>query len=315
MRTLSPMPQHPSITLFRPLLSLSRGQLKAYCAEHKLAFRHDETNKDMQFSRNFLRYELVDKLSRLNPDVLGAFGRLAESTAVDEDYFTEIIANVAMTAVAKSDGVWRLDKLMFFALHPALQRRLLREAIGQVGDAAPTLSHRLTLDLIAWARGARAGAIRDVSSSIQLRVDYERLCILRRGVQPRPEGYRLIPRDTDVRITLSAPYMRDGLNISLATEIANTETHSALLLTADCEVLLRTRRHGDRFNPKGMGGRSRKLKDWMIDRKIPRYIRDQIPILCVNGVVVAICLGETWHRAEPAPSMDSKKNMYFLTLG
>lgn len=314
MRILSPMPLHPTIMLLRPLLSLSRNQLEAYCAEHRLAFQHDESNSDTQFSRNFLRHEVVQKLIRLNPDALGAFIRLAESAAVDEDYFAEVIAAKAMIVVAKSERAWRIDKMMFFALHPALQRRLLREAIRQLGDAYSTLSHNLTLDLIAWSMDARTGALRDVGSSIQLRVDYEHLCIVRRGMQMMPEGYRLIPRNTDVRITSSAPYARHGLNISLVTDSANKETDSTLLLAAGCEVRLRTRRPGDRFKPKGMGGQTRKLKNWMIDRKIPRYIRDQIPLLCVDDVVSAICLGQTWHRAERGQSTASKKYSYFLTL-
>ena len=47
-----------------------------------------------------------------------------------------------------------------------------------------------------------------------------------------------------------------------------------------------------------MAGHSRKLKDWMIDRKIPREFRDRIPLLCADGAIVAICLGEVWHLAD-----------------
>jgi tRNA(Ile)-lysidine synthase len=69
-------------------------------------------------------------------------------------------------------------------------------------------------------------------------------------------------------------------------------------LPASLELRLRTRRQGDRFKPKGMGGHSRKLKDWMIDRKIPREIRDQIPLVCADGEIIAICLGDDWHLAD-----------------
>jgi tRNA(Ile)-lysidine synthase len=51
---------------------------------------------------------------------------------------------------------------------------------------------------------------------------------------------------------------------------------------ADClgpELALRPRRPGDRFLPLGMGGRSVKLTDFMINVKIPRCWRARIPLL------------------------------------
>ena len=90
---------------------------------------------------------------------------------------------------------------------------------------------------------------------------------------------------------------------------------TALVLHDGCELRLRTRRAGDRFKPKGMGGRSRKLKDWMIDRKIPRRLRDQIPLLCADGVIVAICLGPTWQLARLDALHSSAKSRLHVCLG
>ena len=85
-----------------------------------------------------------------------------------------------------------------------------------------------------------------------------------------------------------------------------------LRLPASLELRLRTRRPGDRFKPKGMGGRSRKIKDWMIDRKIPREIRDRIPLICADGAVIAICLGDTWHLADV--DLDGLRDADVVTL-
>jgi tRNA(Ile)-lysidine synthase len=47
---------------------------------------------------------------------------------------------------------------------------------------------------------------------------------------------------------------------------------------ADFPLLLRTRRPGDRFRPEGGRG-SKKLKSWLIDRKVPREERDRLLLL------------------------------------
>ena len=47
-----------------------------------------------------------------------------------------------------------------------------------------------------------------------------------------------------------------------------------------------------------MNGKSRKIKSWMIDRKIPRYMRERIPIVSTENEAIAICVGDRWHLAD-----------------
>ncbi|MFW5696845.1 MAG: tRNA lysidine(34) synthetase TilS, partial [Phototrophicaceae bacterium] len=56
---------------------------------------------------------------------------------------------------------------------------------------------------------------------------------------------------------------------------------------------------GDRFQPPGLGGRSQKLSDWMIDHKLPRELRDRIPLLVIDERVAAIGWGGRWLVGEP----------------
>ena len=50
---------------------------------------------------------------------------------------------------------------------------------------------------------------------------------------------------------------------------------------------VRSRRRGDRFQPLGMKS-EKKLKDFLMDRKIPVEERDDIPLLISEGKVVWI---------------------------
>ena len=301
MRILSPMPFHPEIELFRPLLSLSRVQLESYCSAQKLTYRRDESNYETDYRRNYLRHNVVGKLFRLNPDVLGAFARLIESVTVDEDFLSEVVEAQLTQIGEQLDGAWRIGRYEFCDMHPALQRRLLRQVFRRVSGDSLGLSHAVTLELVAWAQSARTGAKRDIGASIEMVIDYDDIWIKRQGIQLTPPGYRLIPSDTDISISSSAPYAQHGLTISITDPSAVIAGSSRFVLKAGCDLRLRTRRPGDRFKPKGMGGQSRKLKDWMIDRKVPRYLRDGIPLVTADGEVIAICLGRNWHLAEPDP--------------
>jgi tRNA(Ile)-lysidine synthase len=51
------------------------------------------------------------------------------------------------------------------------------------------------------------------------------------------------------------------------------------------ELHLRNRRAGDRFQPLGMSG-TKKLKDFFIDQKIPRNLRDSVPLVTDESSIV-----------------------------
>ena len=56
---------------------------------------------------------------------------------------------------------------------------------------------------------------------------------------------------------------------------------------SDPKFTIRNRRDGDRFQPLGMR-REKKLKDFLIDRKIPNESRDRIPLLLWHGKIVLL---------------------------
>jgi tRNA(Ile)-lysidine synthase len=68
-------------------------------------------------------------------------------------------------------------------------------------------------------------------------------------------------------------------------------------------LAIRSRRRGDRFRPLGFGHR-KKLQDFLVDRKIPREIRDSLPLV-VDGEdrivwVVGESVAEDFRVTEPA---------------
>ena len=308
MRAASPMPGHADIRLIRPLLTVSRAEIEAYCTAHALDFRQDASNDDLSYRRNFLRHEVMPRLREVNPQLALALARLAESAAVDEDWLDACFRDHILPLVGRSPGRWRIGMRDYAGLHSALRRRLLRAAVEQLSDGQTTLPHDLIVDLEAWALGAQAGARRDVGGGLQLRVDYKSLVIEEVGAAPDSGGYRLIPRDCDIPLAPEQHITIGGLDLRVLRETPPLDS-AGVQLPASAELRLRTRQRGDRFCPKGMGGRSRKLKDWLIDRKVPRQLRDQIPLLCADGAIVAICMGETWHLAHPAATGDGEATL------
>ena len=298
MQVVSEMPHHPGIRLLRPLIRLSRSDLEAYCGQHELAFRQDESNADIGYRRNFIRHEVISRLRKLNPELLHAFERLAESAGMDEDYMSSRFEASVMPLLHIAPERWAISRGDFAGLHPALQRRFVIEAFRQLSPGSSFASHDLTLDLIAWARAAATGDRRDMSAALQMRLGYADITIERKDAALSYETYRLIPADTNRPIVAGAPLDLDGIVVRLSAGAMPGGDCLCVALPAGLDLRLRTRRPGDRFKPHGMGGHSRKVKAWMIDRKVPREIRDRIPLVCADGEIIAICLGLRWHLAD-----------------
>jgi tRNA(Ile)-lysidine synthase len=70
-----------SITLWRPLLRLSREELEAYAREHKLQWIEDPSNRSSKYRRNAIRKSILPKLESIQPGATANLARSAELLA------------------------------------------------------------------------------------------------------------------------------------------------------------------------------------------------------------------------------------------
>ena len=73
--------QASSITLWRPLLRLSREELEAYAREHKLKWIEDPSNQSSKYRRNAIRKSILPKLEIIQPGASANLARSAELLA------------------------------------------------------------------------------------------------------------------------------------------------------------------------------------------------------------------------------------------
>ena len=68
---------------------------------------------------------------------------------------------------------------------------------------------------------------------------------------------------------------------------AGAVERTAVVALPAAPLVVRSWRFGDRYRPLGLGGRSRKLQDLFVDRKVPRGERTRIPlVLDAHGRIV-----------------------------
>ncbi|CAM3683453.1 tRNA lysidine(34) synthetase TilS [Polynucleobacter antarcticus] len=85
---LSGMPEHRpllsgdrKITLWRPLLNQSRGELEAYAKMYRLQWIEDPSNQSTRFRRNALRKQIIPRLAKIQPEAVANLARSAQLLA------------------------------------------------------------------------------------------------------------------------------------------------------------------------------------------------------------------------------------------
>jgi tRNA(Ile)-lysidine synthase len=305
------LPDYPTLTLVRPLLDVRRSEIEAYCSEHQLEPRHDSTNTDTTYLRNELRHIILPRLREINPQLDKSLTQLADIVSIERDFMqTQYAANVTPHIISdETASRIHVPRANFQEWHPALQRRFIIESSLQLGAEA-TYTH-ITM-AVQTAAQSGVGAVAQLTNGVRLRVGYEEINIELESAPLPDSDYWLI--DTDYPVAV--PGKTDcGTWFLEAKSTEQADTVARLQLSPNSKFTLRTRQTGDKFQPLGMGGRSKTIKNWMIDSKIPRHLRDRIPLLLVDNQIAAIVLPYEWVIAEPFAVVDLSQYKFYFSIG
>ena len=290
MRALSPLPDAPEIMLVRPVLSVRRADLEAYCRSEGIQWREDSTNADVRLRRNWVRLVALPLLSQVNPNLVNTLARTAAVLADEDDFLRQAVKEAAARmSGTDSRQIW-VERDAFEAWHPAVQSRMLMEAAARISaEVEPDYAHvRAALALL---QGQEGGTV-ELGKGVEVTAD-TRFVMVGSGDAPWSSPY--------------PGWWLDGECIqvmSLTMEWPRKDTPQSQLVLAvqvpaGSVMTLRPRRKGDRVYPLGLKGRSQKLKDWLINTKVPRLLRNHLPVITVEDKVVALWNGQDWMGFYP----------------
>ena len=281
------------LMLVRPLLDVSRRQTAAYCAALGLEPRFDESNLSRELTRNRIRLDLIPQLETYNPAVRDALLRLSRTTAKDIAYIDGAVAAVWDDVATQSGPGVTLRRGRFSELAPAIQGHVLRKAMLAVkGDLTDV--KQIHIDDMARLMTGPAGKALDLPGGVSLEVSYRtaRLHSEDPSVQSplTLEGdHRLeVPGETKLARWLVSSWVIDSPRRTRPEPDGSKEDSLDACLDYDSlggGLSVRPRAPGDQFQPLGME-QAKKLQDFMVDAKIPRSLRDQIPlVVSPRGIV------------------------------
>ncbi|MEQ1912109.1 MAG: tRNA lysidine(34) synthetase TilS, partial [Vicinamibacterales bacterium] len=279
---------HPrSGVVIRPLIDCSRDDVRAFLAQGRIAFLHDASNDDVSIPRNRVRAELLPLLaSRFNPRIVETLVSEAHLAQADQQYFQEIVdAWMANHVTRSGPSTSRVNCNGLVALPRAVAWRVLHTLMRSAAGGGQISNLHVAQ---VWEAVVVGGA----------RIDAPRHRVQRVGpdvvLTSRPAGSAGRPSDAFASgvpefcrpLPVPGEVMIPEINCVMSAEIALSGLNAPplnreLAIVPKDRVagglVVRNRRAGDRLRPSDVG--HKKLQDLLVDRKVPRGARDQVPIV------------------------------------
>ena len=290
------------LTIFRPLLSISRDAILNYCREQALNPRTDSTNSSLEFTRNSVRLKLIPILESYNPSVKKNLFRFSQIIAEDVNFLEKASEDAWNLCVSNNDGILIIDTKIAY--------RILRRAIRVVKGSPDNISQTHLKSTLALAKSKNCNSI-NLPEQITARKMYNKLLIHKCG-----EILTDLP-SIHFESRVSAPGITTipGWQIETSIDTAPTDYvenkmelggHAWLDLDIKDNLSVRKRSPGDIFHPTGMKN-SKKIQDFMTDRKIAKNLRDRIPLLVGDNGIAWIVGWRTADWATPTPGKQALK--------
>ncbi|MBN2585641.1 tRNA lysidine(34) synthetase TilS [Patescibacteria group bacterium] len=134
------------INVWRPLLGIAKTELRQLAKTLHFGYREDKTNRQVVYTRNRIRHQVLPVLRKVNPQIKEVILRNAENLSGLEDLLNDHLAQSKKAVKLRRDKrsiSFRLTQ--FNKLHPYLQNELLLWVITEVrGDRQDYKSVHLT---------------------------------------------------------------------------------------------------------------------------------------------------------------------------
>ena len=254
--------------IIRPFLALSRKELEQEYLLKGLSHREDATNAESTYLRNKIRHFLIPVLQQLEPEILRRAAQNFHALHDASQLLDYAIHQIQNTALALEGQRIYLDWKQLETL-PAPETVLL-ELLGKYGFNETQCAQ-------AWQiRNGQAGKTFESSSHILL-IDRGRFVL---EPAPREETPYIHIHDTEEEILFPGGRLQFKAEARPAENFPSApETIFVPLHSLSYPIVLRKWRPGDNFCPSGMGGKHKKIQDFLTDLRMDRLRKNRVWIL------------------------------------
>ncbi|MBQ2713361.1 MAG: tRNA lysidine(34) synthetase TilS [Clostridia bacterium] len=259
----------------RPMLTTTKKAILDYIFINDIPYKDDQTNADNQFSRNFIRNQILPLIKERWPNAVNAIVEFGKACKEDNEY---IAGQLFEDAIIYEERLAKIP-VSYFLYPSSIVSRMIFTALKSIG---------VKKDI----ERVHIGMIMDLA----LNSDNGKKIKLPMKVTAFKEyDYITLTNNFKEKPKLEKPFEIGTFEVAGFGKIWVKKSKILTLKPGELiispqklpkDAVWRFRERGDTFTK--FGGGTKKLKDYLIDKKIPARLRDNLPVLASGKEILAI---------------------------
>ena len=258
-----------NLEVYRPLLNILKADLEQYADKNNLKYYVDSTNFDTDYTRNNIRHNIVPLLNDVNA---ASFDNLINFSSYYQNINTELKNKVLEAkndyVIYEEDGKVELNKEKLLKNTKEEVYFLLRDILVN-NFGVFDVKQRALFKIIDDLKNRNNNKSYDLKDNLKIISEYNSIYIHKIEKKCYNDKIELIIDEVDI----NKVYTFHQSNFLITTMNNSSEVG---FNREDLPLVVTTKRDGDRIQ---RGKVSKKLSRLFIDEKIPRELRDKLPVI------------------------------------
>ena len=269
------------LTIYRPLLNSLKAELEEYAKEKNLHYYVDATNFDTDYTRNNIRHNIVPLLNDINS---GSFDNLINFTNyyqnINNNLKKAILSNKDNYIFSRDEDKISLVKDKFLELNEEEMYFLLKDLItDELGVF--DVKQKAIFDVVSSLKKNSGNKSYDLKNNLKIISQYETLYIHKIEKKCYNDKIEIIID----KICENSVYEFYQNKFIISTDAKDSEIG---FNKSELPLLVTIKKEGDRVR---RGEINKKLSRIFIDEKVPKELRDTLPVIRNNKGEVLGVLG------------------------
>ena len=257
------------LEVYRPLLNILKADLEQYADKNDLKYYVDSTNFDTDYTRNNIRHNIVPLLNDVNT---ASFDNLINFSSYYQNINTELKNKVLEVkddyVISKEEDKVELDKERLLKNTNEEIYFLLRDILAN-NFGIFDIKQRAFFTIIEDLKSKNNNKSYDLKNNLKIISEYNSIYIHKIEKKCYNDKIELIIDEVDI----NKVYTFHQSNFLITTTNNSSEVG---FNKEDLPLIVTTKRDGDRIQ---RGKVSKKLSRLFIDEKIPKELRDKLPVI------------------------------------
>lgn len=263
---------YKDVELVRPLLHESKENIFKYANEQQIDFQEDESNQSDDYTRNRFRHNVLPVLKEENPKVLEKMDQFSEY--LSSAY--ELVLNQTMLFlnkyVSRSIDRYTIPISKFLQEVMIVQKEIIIKSVNAISHNQTELSEKTIHQILEMMTSKKPNIQKRISSLVFVYKEYDSLHI--QSKEEEISSFEIILEDFGTVVLPSG----DQITISQNPDINSGKSIDLWYNNLDSifPIIVRNRKEKDALI---YSYGTKKLKDLLIDKKIPMNLRNTLPLV------------------------------------